>query len=197
MLPDGSPRYFNGIVRRFSQGHRVASSDGLATLTQYRAVMVPLVWTLTKKAQSRIFQQMTVPDILKQVLTGIDVSYQLQGTYEQRDYCIQYSETDFNFASRLMEEEGIYYYFTALERQPSDDRGRHAAEPRRCARCDHCHLRGARRRHTPGRPGSQLGEDARKSRSGKYRLWDSCFELPGKNLEAVQPIVQDGRRWEP
>ena len=52
-----------------------------------------------------------MPDILKQVLTGSSVEYQLQGTFEPRDYCVQYRETDFDFASRLMEEEGIYYFF--------------------------------------------------------------------------------------
>ena len=54
---------------------------------------------------------MTVPDILKKVLDGLDVTYELQGTFEPRDYCVQYRETDFNFASRLMEEEGIFYFF--------------------------------------------------------------------------------------
>ena len=52
-----------------------------------------------------------MPDILKEVLTGLDVTYQIQGTFEQREYCVQYRETDFDFASRLMEEEGIYYFF--------------------------------------------------------------------------------------
>src|SRR2546427_455144 len=52
-----------------------------------------------------------VPDILKKVLTGIDVTWEIQGTFHPRDYCVQYRETDFNFASRLMEEEGIYYFF--------------------------------------------------------------------------------------
>jgi len=190
-LPDGSPRYFNGIVRSFSQGHRVASSYGLATLTQYRAVMVPLVWTLTKKAQSRcIFQQMSVPDILKQVLTGIDVSYQLQGTYEKRDYCVQYFETDFNFASRLMEEEGIYYFFThsngSHQMIVADTPQSHADVPGPTTVIFE-ELEGGTRQddrvHT--------WEKTQEISSGKYRVWDSCFELPGKNLEAVQPIVPE------
>ena len=52
-----------------------------------------------------------MPDILKKVLTGLDVDYELQGTFEPRDYCVQYRETDFDFACRLMEEEGIFYFF--------------------------------------------------------------------------------------
>jgi type VI secretion system secreted protein VgrG len=77
--------------------------------------MVPQFWLLTRRAQSRIFQQITVPDILRKVLEGLDVVYEIQGTFPKRDYCVQYRETDFNFASRLMEEEGIYYFFKHLD----------------------------------------------------------------------------------
>src|SRR5205823_6132971 len=98
-------RYFNGISSRISQGPR----DN--TFTEYRIEIVPRFWLLTLRAQSRIFQQIAVPDILKKVLAGLDVSYELRGKYDPRDYCVQYRETDFNFASRLMEEEGIYYFF--------------------------------------------------------------------------------------
>ena len=111
-MPDGSSRYLNGIVSKFSQAEQLPSPMGSAFFTRYQAEIVPQLWLLTRKAQSRIFQQVAVPDILKQVLTGLSVDYQLQGTYKPRDYCVQYRETDFDFASRLMEEEGIYYYFT-------------------------------------------------------------------------------------
>jgi type VI secretion system secreted protein VgrG len=106
-LRDSPPtkRHFSGICVRLSQ----SAQDN--TFTSYRAEVVPEFWMLTKKAQSRNFQQLTVPEILKQVLAGLDVSYELTGAYNSRDYCVQYRETDFNFASRLMEEEGIYYYF--------------------------------------------------------------------------------------
>ena len=52
-----------------------------------------------------------MPDILRRVLSGLDVTYEISGTYYERDYCVQYRESDFDFASRLMEEEGIYYFF--------------------------------------------------------------------------------------
>ena len=77
----------------------------------YHLDVVPQFWFLTKRAQSRIFQQVSVPQILQQVLAGLDVSYDLRGTYQPRDYCVQYRETDFDFACRLMEEEGIFYFF--------------------------------------------------------------------------------------
>ena len=73
--------------------------------------MVPKFWLLSQQRRSRIFQQKNVPDILKEVLTGFDTKVILNGTYEPRNYCVQYRETDMDFATRLMEEEGIFYYF--------------------------------------------------------------------------------------
>src|ERR1051325_4513860 len=104
-LNDDKSRYFSGICNRISQGHR--DHD----FTYYRMEVVPQLWFLTRRAQSRIFQHLTVPDILKKVLSGIDVSFEIRGTFQPRDFCVQYRETDFNFVSRLMEEEGIYYFF--------------------------------------------------------------------------------------
>src|SRR5204863_4494284 len=103
-------RYFNGIINRVIEGHRIIGVQGTKFL-RYRVVVVPKVWMLTCNYQSRIFQQKNVPDILKAVLGTTDISYELQGTYEPRDYCIQYRESDFAFASRFMEEEGIFYFF--------------------------------------------------------------------------------------
>jgi type VI secretion system secreted protein VgrG len=104
----GGPRYFNGYVSRFTQ---LIASGGLA---RYRATVVPWLWFLTRTADCRIFQDKTVPDIIKDVfkrheLTNFEEA--LSGRYSAREYCVQYRETDFNFVSRLMEQEGIYYYF--------------------------------------------------------------------------------------
>ena len=104
-------RFFNGICARVSQG------DSDDHFTNYRLEIVPRLWLLTKKAQSRIFQHLTVPDILKKVLAGFPVEFRAPGApTHPRDFCVQYRETDFNFASRLMEEEGIYYFFKHTER---------------------------------------------------------------------------------
>src|SRR5262245_32709507 len=97
-LPGGGKRHFNGICSRIGQGDR----DSI--FTEYNATVVPKLWLLTRKAQSKIFQHVTVPDILKKVLDGINVRFELQGTFHPRDFCVQYRETDFNFVSRLMEE---------------------------------------------------------------------------------------------
>ncbi|PYS62694.1 MAG: type VI secretion system tip protein VgrG, partial [Acidobacteria bacterium] len=106
-LPNEKERYFNGICNRISQGGR---SEG-EVFTSYHLEIVPQFWFLTRRSQSRIFQHVSVPDILKKVLNGLDVTFEIQGTFHPRDYCVQYRESDFNFASRLMEEEGIFYFF--------------------------------------------------------------------------------------
>jgi type VI secretion system secreted protein VgrG len=184
----GALRYINGIVSRFSQGNRIASSLGGVSFTRYRAEVVPAAWALTKKLQSRIFQQLAVPDILKQVLTGQSVAYQLQGTYKPRDYCVQYRESDFAFASRLMEEEGIYYYFTHAQGSHQmivADTPQGNADVAIATTVNFEQLEGGTR--SDNRVHSW--EKTQELRSGKYRLWDTCFELPGKNLEAVQPVL--------
>jgi type VI secretion system secreted protein VgrG len=107
-LADGSARYWNGFVSRFSQGHFESG------LTEYHAVMVPWLWFLTRTADCRIFQNKKAPDIIKQIFKDLgfsDFKLQLYGDFVEREYCVQYRETDFNFVSRLMEEEGIFYFF--------------------------------------------------------------------------------------
>lgn len=112
-LPEGGERYFNGIVTRFAyRGWR----DGKAS---YEAVLQPALWLLTRSSNCRIFQDQSAIDIVKAVcndaayggLIALDVG-SLSGTPAARTYCVQYRESDFNFVCRLLEEEGIYYYFT-------------------------------------------------------------------------------------
>ena len=105
---DGDDRFWHGFVSRFSQGHQ----DG--KLTAYNAQMVPWLWFLTRTSDCRIFQNKKVPDIIQKVFKDLnfsDFELKLYGNFAPRDYCVQYRETDFNFVSRLMEEEGIYYFF--------------------------------------------------------------------------------------
>ena len=106
-LPDDSTRYFNGFVTRFSQGARYGR------YTRYSAIVRPWLWFLTRTTDCRIFQEMTVPDIVKKVFADhptADFAFELTGSYKKWVYCVQYRETDFNFVSRLLEQEGIYYY---------------------------------------------------------------------------------------
>ena len=106
-LPEGE-RHFDGYVTQF----RYAGTDG--QFARYQATLRPWLWFLTRTADCRIFQKQKVPDIIKAVFrdNGMsDFKDKLRESYREWEYCVQYRESDFNFVSRLMEQEGIYYYF--------------------------------------------------------------------------------------
>lgn len=107
-LPAGPVRYFNGIVSRFMH------AGGDKAFSFYSAELVPSLWLLTLSRDRVIYQNKTAADIIKAVLGGFGVTFdaQLSGTYGSREYCVQYDETALEFISRLMEEEGIFYFFT-------------------------------------------------------------------------------------
>lgn len=104
---EGVTRYFSGVVSAFAQG---AHDEGM---TAYRMTVVPWLWFLTRTSDCRIFQSMTAPDIIKTVFRDLgfsDFKESLTGQYRTWDYCVQYRETAFDFVSRIMEQEGIYYF---------------------------------------------------------------------------------------
>ncbi|MES2259275.1 MAG: type VI secretion system tip protein TssI/VgrG [Pseudomonadota bacterium] len=119
-LPSGEVRHFNGVVTRF------ASTGWSEGFSHYEATVHPWLWLLTRSSNCRIFQDMSVVDIVKKVcanaayggLVDLVVS-QLSGTYDPMTYCVQYRETDFNFVCRLLENAGIYFYFTHDETKHS------------------------------------------------------------------------------
>lgn len=108
---DGPSRQVHGIVRRITEGD-LADGHPIAQLE-----VVPALFYLSLRRNSRIFQNESVPRILETVLGeglrvyGREVSLQLEGRYPTREYCVQYQETDLDFVHRLMEEEGISYAF--------------------------------------------------------------------------------------
>jgi type VI secretion system secreted protein VgrG len=107
-LGAGRTRYFNGLVRCFTQLTTVGH------LARYEAIVVPWMWLLSRTADCRIFQEKTVPEIIKKIFRDrgfTDFEDGLTGSYRKWEYCVQYRETDFSFVSRLMEQEGIYYFF--------------------------------------------------------------------------------------
>ncbi|HEX7614195.1 MAG TPA: type VI secretion system tip protein TssI/VgrG, partial [Thermoanaerobaculia bacterium] len=180
-LPGDSKRFINGCCLRVAQGGRDA------IFTRYLMDLVPEPYLLSRKTQSRIFQHVSVPDILKDVLKDYDVAYDIQGTFQPRDYCVQYRESDFAFASRLMEEEGFYYFFKHSEdghtmvvaNSPSS----HPALPVKSTL-----IYDAVEGGTRDEDRVKSWEKAQELRSGKVTLWDHCFELPHKHLEAEYPI---------
>jgi type VI secretion system secreted protein VgrG len=181
-LADNSKeRCFNGFVSRFVQ------LPGEERLTHYEAEVVPWLWFLTRTSDCRIFQQMSVPAIVEKVFKDFgftDYENQLQGSYTDWEYCVQYRETAFQFVSRLLEQEGIFYFF-------KHENGKHILV-----------LGDAPSVHKPcpeqakvmfertGGPGVAREEDViftwrveQEFRSGKYAFTDYNFETPATRLD--------------
>ncbi len=109
-----SSRWFHGIVSSIEM-----TGQGIDQ-GYFRIVLVPKLWLLTHRYDSRIFQEMTAPEIIEKVLTsagmaGDSFRKEFEGEFTKREYCVQYRETDYNFICRLMEEEGIWWYFDQTE----------------------------------------------------------------------------------
>lgn len=100
-------RHFHGVITSFG------IEGALGRYFNYRLTLRPWLWLPTKAHNMRIFQDQTVVQIIQAVLLPYqgDIQLELNATYAPRTYCVQYRESDFNFVSRLMEEEGIFYYF--------------------------------------------------------------------------------------
>ena len=185
ILTDGDKRFFHGLISRFSQGR----GGGDPRMSHYRAEMVPWLWLLTQTADSRIFQGLSVPDIVEKIFKEkgfSDFKMLLNGSYHKRDFCVQYRETDFNFVSRLLEEEGIYYFFEHEEKLHTlvlaDAPDKHKPCPKQ---------ESAQYQTTSG---GWLEEDVitglekvQEIRPGKYTLNDFNFETPNTNLKVDVP----------
>jgi len=107
-------RHINGIINKFEQ-----SKQG-RRFTTYHVELVPSLWLLSYRANLRIYQGKSVVSIIESVLLDAGISadqfsFVLQSKYQNRDYCVQYRESDLAFISRLMEEEGLFYYFEHTE----------------------------------------------------------------------------------
>ena len=111
LLPEGKTRHVHGRVRAVD----VLGQRG--GRWRYQASVVPRLWWLTRVRRSRIFQGKTVPQVVNAVLEegGVEVKLSLSGSYEAREYCTQYRETDFALISRLLEWEGLFYFFQHSE----------------------------------------------------------------------------------
>ena len=105
----GGSRFFHGIVNRLEQ------RESGRKFTVYAATLVPEAWRLTRRVDCRIFQKQGAHKIIKSVLDAAKIKHTFQHRGNQspleREYCVQYRETDWDFISRLLEEEGYYYYF--------------------------------------------------------------------------------------
>lgn len=169
------PRHFDGICSRVTQGE---SNTGF---TAYRAEVVPWLWLLTRNRKTRSFQDKSVPEIAERVAAdvGRELSLRLQASYEKREYIVQYNESDFDFVSRLLEEEGIYFFFeqTADGHQlvlVDGPAGHTALEP---VRFD---ADGELKR---SRESVYSWEKTQNLTPGKVTVRDHHFELPDNDLE--------------
>lgn len=174
-------RHIHGVVRRFCERR----SD--ERFVYFQAEVVPFVWRLTRIVRSRIFQRQTVVEILQAVLVGVPATFRLRGDYLPHNFCVQYQESDFAFISRLMEEEGLYYYFE------------HAANGHQLIIAD----ASLESRELPEagdlRFSAVAGESAREwridrwektqeIRAGRVVAWDDSFQLPSRKLRAEHPL---------
>jgi type VI secretion system secreted protein VgrG len=179
------PRYFNGVVSRF------AASGTDNRFTRYQMEIVPWTWMLTRYADCKIFHNKKVGDILEQVFQGrgfTDYKLSLNGSYSPLEYCVQYRETDFNFISRLMEQNGIFYFF-------QHEKGKHtmviADSPGIHEPCPG--------QESVGYNVANDGLDAddiihswnleQELRTGKYTLTDYNFTTPSTSLLASEPTI--------
>ena len=183
-LADGSQRYFNGIISRFCHGRGGGETGTDTRFSSYNATMVPWFWLLTRTADSRIFQNKNIPDIIEQVFSDqgfSDYSLRLHGSYEPREYVVQYRETDFNFISRLMEEEGIHYFFEHEKVKHVLVLADSPAENKPCPRQEEARYEISGSGNEQEDVLTQL-EVMQQIRSGKYSLNDFNFKTPGTDL---------------
>ena len=177
-LSGGETRYLHGVVTRFAQ------EESAVRETVYRVELRPWLWMLTLERDCRIFQNKTAPQILEALFKELgftDFRNALKATYPQREYCVQYRERTFDFVSRLMEEEGIFYFFEHEQGKHTlvlaDDSDSHPV--------------------CPGLPTARFGQTStgeemddvvtrclyeRRVSTEKYALGDYNFEVPATTL---------------
>ena len=189
---DHGERHFNGIVSRFGMvGARKLGGASGTEATQYQATVVPWLWQLLLHEDSRIFQNLSVPEIVEAVLADFgyrDYEFHLDGDYPPIDYCTQYRETSYHFIARLLERAGIHFWF------------RHGDEAETLVLVDNADhnppLDPPQLRFRTASGGEDEGEDVVGSlrrfetlRSGRVTLRDYHFPTPTELLEASVPSI--------
>lgn len=105
-------RHFHGIIQSVSAEGMVRGESTADAYQIYRLVLVPRLWFLSQTTDCRVYQKQTVVDILRKLFTEVNLTdVTLPPPGAQREYTVQFNETDLHFATRLMEEEGYFYFF--------------------------------------------------------------------------------------
>lgn len=174
--PDGTKRYIHGICVRAVQMERT-----------YSLQLRPWLWQLGLTSDCRIFQDKSVPEIVKAVFSDLgfsDFKDSLTGSYTAREYCVQYNETALDFVCRLMEDEGIFWFFTFANGTHTlvlaDDASAHTALPV-AATLPYLPLPGGKGWLEDDRVDSFLIETAMVP--GKYQTDDYFLETPSTELK--------------
>jgi type VI secretion system secreted protein VgrG len=184
------PRYFNGYVSRFV----IVPNEG--RLARYRAEVVPWLWFLTRTTDCRSFLNKTTPEIVQQIFSDFGfssmVDVQLSGTYQPWEFCVQYRETAADFVMRLLEHEGIYFFF-------KHENGKHTmvlgdAPSVHQPLPDHPTVRHQDATDTkPGEDQITQWEFGHELRPGKSSLNDYNFETPAANLlDDADSVISQG-----
>ncbi|WP_447753462.1 type VI secretion system Vgr family protein [Pseudomonas nicosulfuronedens] len=185
----GQARQLGGQVTRMEMLGRESSTSRDYI---YRLTVRPWLWFLTCTSDCKIFQKKNVVEILEEVFSDYDfpLDKRLKATYRQWEYCVQYQETDFNFVSRLMEQEGIYYYFEHGEGGEtlvlSDDISAHATLP------DHAMLPylPPDRLVNAGEIGVGDWQSGEEVRPGSYMVGDYDFAKPRADMRQLRATPQ-------
>jgi len=187
-MADDTPRYFNGFVSRF-----VAGDEDDQGRRNYRAEVIPWLWFLTRTTDCRIFQNKTVPEIIEQIFGDLGFSdyevSQIKGAHPKWDYRVQYRESDFEFVSRLMEQEGIFYFFRHEDGKHTlvlaDHKGAYETAAEDEVDFPHDSSAQAVADHIT------LWEHAWEFRTGKWAHTDYNFETPSNSLMTTEQTVID------
>ncbi len=195
-LEDGKTRYINGLCERFSAGRQ---DDELA---YYTASIVPWFSFLSLASNCRIFQKKTVPEVVQQVFRDngfSDYEVSLTKDYTAWDYCVQYRESDFAFVSRLLEAEGIFYYFQHDSGKHtmvlSDDPSSYQSLPEQ-SNFNYAFVTGV---EEDLQDTIRTWNSEERIHSGKWTTRDYHHEMPSNNLQITEPseaVVTAGQKLE-
>ncbi|WP_431286630.1 type VI secretion system Vgr family protein [Roseateles chitinivorans] len=187
-LRDDAPRFLSGYVTRFAQ----RGFEGKHCV--YEMQLKPWLWLLSRTSDCRIFQELSVPDIVKQVFEDHPVAryeFKLLRPYRTWNYCVQYRETDFNFVARLLEHEGIYWYVehdeTGHKVVLCDSASGHDAKPG----CESLPFYGSGAQATPALEYVQAWGSAECVKPGKVVITDYDFQRPSTSLETNQSVARN------
>lgn len=182
-------RYFDGFVSHFT---KLPTNPNHRSFYEYEIKIVPWTWFLTRTTNCRIFQDKTVPQVIEEIFKDLsfsDFQIQLSGTHNSWTYCVQYRETAFNFISRLMEKEGIFYFFKHEMGKHTMMIGDKSSVHQNCDFQSNMEVAPAAGIFSRDQDTVQIWERHYQYRSGKWTQTDYNFETPTTSLLANDATV--------